>query len=81
VRPHQRSLMPDLIAGRIRAAFRDLAAGHFVLRQIESIWQAEGFAHDVYEAEGGQRVSLWRAYEAVVDWSNCEHVVRVCCVY
>lgn len=73
--------MPDLISGRIRTAFRDLASNHFVLRQIDSLWQAEGFAHGGYEVLGGERVSLWRAYEAVADWTNPEHVARVMRVY
>lgn len=30
---------------------------------------------------GGARFTLWSAYEASVDWSNLEHVLRVLRVY
>ena len=72
--------MPDVISGRLRGAFRDLASG-IVLRDIERLWEGEGFAHGFYDEVGGQRVSLWRAYEAAVQWSHADHVRRVLRVY
>lgn len=74
------SLMPELISTRIRAAFRDCASG-IVLRDIERLWEGEDFRHGFYDENGGQRVSLWRAYEAAVDWANADHARRVMRVY
>ncbi|MFB3980304.1 hypothetical protein [Microbacterium proteolyticum] len=72
--------MPDAISGRLRGVFRDLASS-IVLRDIERLWEGEGFAHGFYDEVGGQRVSLWRAYEAGVQWSDADHVRRVLRVY
>ncbi|OIJ29406.1 abortive infection family protein [Microbacterium sp. LCT-H2] len=72
--------MPDAISGRLRGAFRDLASS-IVLRDIDRLWEGEGFTHGFYDEVGGQRVSLWRAYEAGVRWSDADHVRRVLRVY
>lgn len=72
--------MPEVISGRVRGAFRDLASA-IVLRDIDRLWQGEGFTHGFYEDAGGQRVSLWRAYEAEVQWSDTDHTRRVLRVY
>lgn len=72
--------MPDAVSARLRSAFRDLASS-IVLRDIERLWESEGFTHGLYEESGGQRISLWRAYEAGVQWSDADHVRRVLRVY
>lgn len=72
--------MPDAISGRLRGAFRDLASG-IVLRDIERLWEGEGFTHGFYDEVGGQRISLWRAYEAGVQWAHVDHIRRVLRVY
>src|SRR3546814_12154145 len=72
--------MPDAISGQLRGAFRDLASS-IVLRDIDRLWEGEGFTHGFYDEVGGQRVSLWRAYEAGVQWSDADHVRRVLRVY
>jgi hypothetical protein len=73
--------MPDLISGRVRAVFRDASSGYTVLREIDRIWQSEGFAPGIATINGGQRVTLWSEYESSVDWTNRGHVNRVIRVY
>jgi hypothetical protein len=73
--------MPDLISGRVRAVFRDASSGYTVLRDIDRIWQSEGFAPGVATINGGQRVTLWSEYESSVDWTNRGHANRVIRVY
>jgi len=73
--------MPDLISGRVRAVFRDACSGYTVLRDIDRIWQSEGFAPGVAAITSGQRVTLWSEYESSVDWTSREHVNRVVRVY
>src|SRR5690554_798371 len=73
--------MTDLITGRVRAVFRDACSGLTVLREIDRIWQAEGFAPGVASVNGGQRVTLWSEYESSVDWTDRGHVNRVIRVY
>lgn len=73
--------MPDLISGRVRAVFRDACSGYTVLRDIDRIWQSEGFAPSIATINGGQRVTLWSEYESSVDWTNQGHVNRVIRVY
>ena len=73
--------MPDLISGRVRGVFRDAASG-VVLRDIDRIWQAEGFAPGGFVGyAGGQRATLWAEYESAVNWTNRGHVNRVIRVY
>lgn len=73
--------MPDIISGRVRAAFRSLASG-IVLRQVDALWQAEGFAHAAdYPMVAGERESLWAAYEAGIDWTNPDQAARALRVY
>lgn len=54
---------------RIRRAFRELAKD-IVLRDIERLWENEGFCRGPIREIGGQRISLWGSYENAVDWSN-----------
>lgn len=61
--------MPELIPGRIRAAFRDDAAGSTVA-EIRRNWEAEGFApSNSGHQEQGERRTTWRDYEDSVDWT------------
>jgi len=73
--------MPDQITGRVRAVFRNACSGYTVLRDIDRIWQSEGFAPGIATINGGQRVTLWSEYESSVDWTNRGHVNRVIRVY
>ncbi|KAB1643902.1 abortive infection family protein [Gulosibacter chungangensis] len=73
--------MTDFITGRVRAVFRDAVSQRMVLREIDRIWQAEGFAPGTTTFLGGQRVTLWAEYEASVDWASLEHIRRVLRVY
>jgi len=73
--------MADLIAGRVRAVFREAVSQRMVLREIDRIWQSEGFIPGATTQLGGQRVTLWAEYEASVDWTSLEHVRRVLRVY
>src|SRR3546814_1127765 len=72
--------MPDASRGQLRGELRDLASSSD-LRDIDRLWEGEGFTHGFYDEVGGQRVSLWRAYEAGVQWSDADHVRRVLRVY
>lgn len=73
--------MAQLVPPRVRGIFRDHASV-VVLRDIERIWQAEGFAPGSGNLLGaGQRASLWSDYEASVDWSDPGHARRVIRVY
>lgn len=75
------ALMPDLISGRIRAAFRALASG-IVIRQVHALWQSEGFTYAAdYPMVAGERESLWAAYEAGIEWTNPQQAARVLRVY
>ena len=73
--------MTDLITGRVRSAFRGAVSQRMVLRDIDRIWQAEGFAPGTATQLAGQRVTLWAEYEASVDWASYDHVRRVLRVY
>lgn len=73
--------MTDLITGRVRGVFRDAVSQRMVLRDIDRIWQAEGFAPGTTTVFGGQRITLWAEYEASVDWTSLEHTRRVLRVY
>lgn len=68
------------IPGRVRAAFRDLASG-IVLRDIDRVWEVEGFAPGETAVPGGERITRWREYEANVDWRDAEHVRLALRVY
>lgn len=73
--------MPELISGRVRAVFRDAVSQLMTLRQIDRIWQAEGFTPGTTTIISGQRVTLWAEYEASVDWADHEQVRRVLRVF
>jgi hypothetical protein len=73
--------MPEIITTRIRSTFRDAASG-VVLRDIDRMWQGEGFAPgEITEIRDGQRVTRWKEYELSVDWTNRAHAARVIRVY
>lgn len=73
--------MPELITGRVRAVFRDAVSQLMTLRQIDRIWQAEGFAPGTTSIASGQRITLWAEYEASVDWNDHAHARRVLRVF
>jgi hypothetical protein len=65
----------------MRGVFRDWSS-MIVLRDIDRIWQAEGFAPGwLTESIGGQRQTRWGEYEATVSWSDADHIRRVLRVY
>lgn len=73
--------MPEIVSDRIRAAFRDYAAGS-TLSVIRRDWEAEGFAPaNLGHQEQGERRTMWRDYEDSVDWSHPEHVARAVRVF
>lgn len=72
--------MPEPISGRVRGVFRDWASA-IVLRDIDRLWQSEGFAPGFTDLIGGQRVTRWAEYEATVSWGDSGHVRRVRRVY
>lgn len=75
------SLVPELISGRIRAAFRDEAAGS-TLAVIRRNWEAEGFEPSYSgQMEQGERRTMWRTYEDSVDWTRADQVSRALRVF
>jgi hypothetical protein len=65
----------------MRGSFRDTASG-IVLRDIDRIWEAEGFAPGVEQVfNGEQRMSRSAEYESAVDWSDVNHVRRAVRVF
>ena len=70
----------EYIPARLRSAFREQARG-IVVHDIERMWRDEGFATGSGQSFSGVRMSLWSDYEASVQWSDWEHVVRVLRVY
>jgi hypothetical protein len=73
--------VPEVISNRIKSTFRDAASG-FVLRDIDRMWEGEGFAPgEITVIRDGQRVTRWKEYELSVDWTNRAHAARVIRVY
>lgn len=73
---------PELISRATRRAVREMLSGT-VLREIDGMWQDEGFAPGP-EPEmfvGGQRVSSFQSYMDCVDWTDPRHVARVLRVF
>jgi len=73
--------MPTQISGRVRGIFRNASSGYTYLRDIDRIWQSEGFAPGVATVNGGQRIERWSEYESSVDWTDRTHTARVIRVY
>jgi hypothetical protein len=72
-----RDARPELISRATRRAVREVMSGT-VLREIDGMWQDEGFAPGP-EPEvfvGGQRVSRFQSYMDSVDWTDSAHVAR-----
>ena len=74
--------MTDLIDRRTRVAIRDLM-NETVLREINEMWQDEGFSPptEPLEPVGGQRVTLFQGYLDQVDWTHPAHVDRALRVF
>jgi len=71
----------DLIGRATRRAFRELATGT-VLREIEGMWQDEGFPPaEPYPRENGERRALYQGYLDAVDWSYPPQVARAVRVF
>jgi hypothetical protein len=73
---------PELVSARTRRAVREMMSGT-VLRDIDGMWQDEGFAprSDEDPAVGGQRVSRFQSYLDQVDWTDRAHVDRALRVF
>jgi len=66
---------PELVTRRARRAFREIAPA-IVCREIDSIWQDEGFAPGPSNEETGERRNLYQRYLDSVDWTDAGHVMR-----
>jgi hypothetical protein len=72
---------PELVSRATRRAFRELASG-IVLREINEVWQDEGFAPaEPAQSTGGERRSLYQGYLDAVDWTDPRHVARAVRVF
>ena len=73
---------PELVSARTRRAVREMMSGT-VLREIDGMWQDEGFAPGVEDDPdvGGMRVSRFQSYMDQVDWTNRSHVSRALRVF
>lgn len=60
---------PDLVSRRLRRAFRELAP-RIVLKEIDGLWQDEGFTRGPQNNLNGERRSLFPNYLDPVDWTN-----------
>ena len=77
----QRQAPPELVSRAARRAFRELATG-IVLREIDDIWQDEGFdPAEPSQVTSGERRSLYQGYLDVVDWTDPGHVARAVRVF
>lgn len=66
----------ELVSRRTRTAFRELGAG-FVLREIDDLWQDEGFAPSLDTQDlSGERRTRYQSYLDSVDWTDPNHVGR-----
>lgn len=66
----------ELVSRRTRTAFRELGAG-FVLREIDDLWQDEGFAPSPDTQDlPGERRTRYQSYLDCVDWTDPDHVSR-----
>ncbi|HEX8080842.1 MAG TPA: abortive infection family protein [Jatrophihabitans sp.] len=72
---------PELVHVRTRRAVRELMSDT-VLRDIDGMWQDEGFAPGAEDPDvGGQRVSRFQSYLDQVDWTDHLHVARALRVF
>jgi hypothetical protein len=74
--------MNEMINPRARVAIRDLMSDT-ILRDIDTMWQDEGFAPPAEDPEpvGGQRVTRFQGYLNQVDWTDASHVSRALRVF
>lgn len=70
----------DLVSRRLRRAFRELAP-KIILREIDGLWQDEGFARGPQNDLEGERRSLFQSYVDAVDWTDPGHVRRALRVF
>lgn len=70
----------DLVTRRLRRAFRELAP-KIVLREIDGLWQDEGFAKGESNDLDGERRSLFQSYLDAVDWTDPGQVRRALRVF
>lgn len=72
----------DLLSLRLREAVRDQMSGT-LLREIDDMWQDEGFALPAAPSEpvGGQRVTRFQGYLNQVDWTDTGHVRKAIRVF
>lgn len=72
----------ELISRSTRRTVREMMSGT-VLREIDGMWQDEGFAPgpEPEPPVGGQRVSLFQSYMDSVDWTDAGHVARALRVF
>lgn len=72
---------PDLVSRATRRAFRELCTDT-VLREIDSMWQDEGFAPGPLPDDlTGERRTQFQSYLDVVDWTDDGHVARALRVF
>lgn len=72
---------PELVHVRTRRAVREMMSDT-VLRDIDGMWQDEGFAPGAEDPDvGGQRVSRFQSYLDQVDWTDRGHVDRALRVF
>lgn len=75
------STRPELVSRATRRAFREVAVS-IVLREIEEMWQDEGFdAAEPSSSTGGERRSLYQGYLDAVDWTEPGQVMRAIRVF
>lgn len=65
---------------RTRRAFRELVTDT-VLREIDGMWEDEGFSPGPPNEESGQRRSLYQSYLDGVDWADAGQVGRALRVF
>lgn len=70
----------EYIPARLRSAFREQSRG-IVVHDVNRMWSDEGFVPGNGQTFSGVRMSLWSGYEASVQWSEWDHIVRVLRVY
>jgi hypothetical protein len=72
---------PDLVSRATRRAFRELCTDT-VLREIDVMWQDEGFAPGPLPDDlTGERRTQFQSYLDVVDWTDDGHVARALRVF
>lgn len=77
---HTGSQGNELVSRATRRAFREVAPG-IVLREIDGMWQDEGFALGPPNQEPGDRRNLYQQYLDGVDWTDPAQVKRALRVF